>query len=180
MGYCSRLQSPWMNHWPCGERALKKHGYMAVDGYTTSTLTCWKSEGRIKQCEVGSAYIPMLLSCRSMQVDFAVSSEYRKHLTRSTVPKNARNQSTNQQHSYSPIFARYRCSLATVRLQPREQHPNLGFGHQISSDMHGVSNCHSVQIFPISYHASATTFPRSRTGTKRTTFTGYISTCLGI
>lgn len=63
--YCRRLQSPWMNHWLCGEQAYEKHGLEAVWGDTTSTLKCWKEDGNIEQVRRWSSpYIPMLLSCR--------------------------------------------------------------------------------------------------------------------
>ncbi|KAK1579561.1 uncharacterized protein LY79DRAFT_564100 [Colletotrichum navitas] len=63
--YCRRLQSPWINHWLCGERAFEEHGLAAICGTSTSTNVCWK-EGR-KNAPHGpwtSAYIPMLLSCK--------------------------------------------------------------------------------------------------------------------
>ncbi|RYP81623.1 hypothetical protein DL770_005831 [Monosporascus sp. CRB-9-2] len=34
--YCRRLQSPWINHWPCGEQAEKEHGLKAIWGVSTS------------------------------------------------------------------------------------------------------------------------------------------------
>lgn len=68
--YGRRLQSPWMNHWPCGERAQKEHGFEAVWGPYTSTIPCWlNSPKKNEQGDDGSRlspYIPMLLSCKFM------------------------------------------------------------------------------------------------------------------
>lgn len=64
---CRRLQSPWMNHWACGERAEREHGLDAVRGFTTSEIRCWKkSKGAGERGPSWSPYLPMLLSCRLM------------------------------------------------------------------------------------------------------------------
>ncbi|KAK1999298.1 hypothetical protein LX36DRAFT_605313 [Colletotrichum falcatum] len=34
--YCRRLQSPWINHWLCGERAFEEHGLAAIRAVSTS------------------------------------------------------------------------------------------------------------------------------------------------
>ncbi|KAK2024425.1 hypothetical protein LX32DRAFT_569896 [Colletotrichum zoysiae] len=68
--HCRRLQSPWMNHWLCGERAFEEHGIAAVRGSSTSATLCWK-RGR-KNASHGpwpSAYIPMLLSCKLISTE---------------------------------------------------------------------------------------------------------------
>ena len=62
-----RLQTPWFNHWGCGERAWREHGLDAFSGFTTSQIACWKeSEGDEKKGGVAtrSPYLPMLLSCK--------------------------------------------------------------------------------------------------------------------
>lgn len=65
--YARYLQSPWMNHWPCGEVAYQKHGKGALPGFGTSGFTCWK-----KGCSgyVNSAwsnpYLSMLLLCKTV------------------------------------------------------------------------------------------------------------------
>jgi hypothetical protein len=65
--YCRRLQSPWMNHWLCGEYAEKEYGLQAVWGFTTSGLICWKkSRANDQHMPCGSPYMPMLLSCKLM------------------------------------------------------------------------------------------------------------------
>lgn len=65
--YCRRLMSPWMDHWPCGERATPEHGIEAVSGYTTSDR-CWRTwkDNRRDDQHVPSwsPYLPMLLTCR--------------------------------------------------------------------------------------------------------------------
>jgi hypothetical protein len=65
--YCRRLMSPWMDHWPCGERAVQEHGIEAISGYTTSDR-CWLTwkDNRPDQLHVPgwSPYLPMLLTCR--------------------------------------------------------------------------------------------------------------------
>lgn len=65
---CSRrLQSPWMNHWACGERAEQEHGLEAIRGFTTSEIDCWKKDPVDKQhVPSRSPYLPLLLSCRLM------------------------------------------------------------------------------------------------------------------
>jgi hypothetical protein len=67
--YCRRLMSPWMNHWPCGERATQEHGVEAISGYTTSDR-CWISwrDNRPNDLHVPnwSPYLPMLLTCKRM------------------------------------------------------------------------------------------------------------------
>ncbi|TDZ17560.1 hypothetical protein Cob_v009471 [Colletotrichum orbiculare MAFF 240422] len=63
--YARRLQSPWMNHWPCGERAFDAHGINAINGMITATGVCWKKDDRKKfQGSWLSPYMPMLLSCK--------------------------------------------------------------------------------------------------------------------
>jgi hypothetical protein len=65
--YCRQLMSPWMNHWPCGERAVQEHGIEAISGYSTSDR-CWKiyRDNRPDDLHVSSwsPYLPMLLTCR--------------------------------------------------------------------------------------------------------------------
>jgi len=53
--YCRRLQSPWMNHWPCGELAYEKHGLGAVWGATTSMIKCWRKKERSDREGLGQA-----------------------------------------------------------------------------------------------------------------------------
>ena len=61
--YTRRLQSPWMNHWACGERAEEAHGIEAIRGFTTSGIGCWKKNG-VGHPPARSPYLPMLLSCK--------------------------------------------------------------------------------------------------------------------
>jgi hypothetical protein len=65
--YCRRLMSPWMDHWPCGERATQEHSIEAISGYTTSDR-CWRTlrDNRPKDLHVPnwSPYLPMLLTCK--------------------------------------------------------------------------------------------------------------------
>ncbi|SPO03136.1 uncharacterized protein DNG_05818 [Cephalotrichum gorgonifer] len=65
--YVRRLQSPWINHWACGERAEQEHGLGAVDGFTTSDIVCWR-RSRVNGQHVPprSPYLPMLLTCKLM------------------------------------------------------------------------------------------------------------------
>ncbi|KAF4938575.1 hypothetical protein CGCF245_v004408 [Colletotrichum fructicola] len=68
--YCRRLQSPWMNHWLCGERAFEKHGISAIRGSSTTTLVCWKTERKTTPHRPWeTAYIPMLLSCKVISTE---------------------------------------------------------------------------------------------------------------
>ena len=65
------LQSPWMNHYECGERASKKHGLKAIWGFSTSHIVCWRKNRVGKNEEhvpFWSPYLPMLLSCKLMYV----------------------------------------------------------------------------------------------------------------
>lgn len=65
--YCRRLQSPWMNHWACGERAYQEHRIDAVWGFSTDGLICWKKNRWDTQpMPPRSPYLPMLLSCKLM------------------------------------------------------------------------------------------------------------------
>ncbi len=65
--YCRRLQSPWMNHWACGEQAYEEHGIDAVWGFSTGGLICWKKNRQGKQAlPPRTPYLPMLLSCKLM------------------------------------------------------------------------------------------------------------------
>ena len=61
-----RLQSPWMNHWACGERAEGEYGLEATGGFTTSEIRCWKEDRVDGRMPSRSPYLPMLLSCRLM------------------------------------------------------------------------------------------------------------------
>lgn len=64
---CRRLQSPWIDHWPCGEQAFLKYGIGALFGFSTWSLKCFKKDGCIDKCEPWSSpYIPMLLICKTM------------------------------------------------------------------------------------------------------------------
>ena len=66
-----RLQSPWMNHWACGERAWQEHGLKAVWGFSTSEVVCWRKNQADKKKEhvpSWSPYLPMLLSCKLLYV----------------------------------------------------------------------------------------------------------------
>ncbi|KFZ06289.1 hypothetical protein V501_07569 [Pseudogymnoascus sp. VKM F-4519 (FW-2642)] len=61
------LQSPWMNHWACGERAAEVHGIDANWGFQTAGVKCWKTHstaGHKKLVPSWSPYLPMLLSCK--------------------------------------------------------------------------------------------------------------------
>ncbi|OBT92177.2 hypothetical protein VE01_10051 [Pseudogymnoascus verrucosus] len=61
------LQSPWMNHWACGERAAEVHGIDANWGFQTAGVKCWKTHstgGRKELVPSWSPYLPMLLSCK--------------------------------------------------------------------------------------------------------------------
>ncbi|KAF4922367.1 hypothetical protein CGCVW01_v005341 [Colletotrichum viniferum] len=65
--YCRRLQSPWMNHWLCGDRAVEKHGISAIRGSSTTTIVCWKTERKnTTNRPWATACIPMLLSCKAI------------------------------------------------------------------------------------------------------------------
>ncbi|KAK3315945.1 hypothetical protein B0H66DRAFT_560019 [Apodospora peruviana] len=62
-----RLQSPWMNHWACGERAENTCGKEAVNGITTSAVfTCWKKG---YDSSNKSTYLPMMLSCKAISAE---------------------------------------------------------------------------------------------------------------
>lgn len=64
--YVKRLQSPWMNHWPCGELAHHKYGIKALEGFATGDQ-CWKKTDKADGGTCWSSpYIPMLLSCKLM------------------------------------------------------------------------------------------------------------------
>ncbi|RYP58133.1 hypothetical protein DL769_009090 [Monosporascus sp. CRB-8-3] len=68
--YCRRLQSPWMNHWPCGERAEKEHGLAAIRSPSTATIICWRKNRESERNRPwSSAYIPMLLSCKLISAE---------------------------------------------------------------------------------------------------------------
>jgi hypothetical protein len=69
--------SPWINHWPYGERATREHGIGTISGYTTSGLRCWKSwrdnqpwDLYVPSC---SPYLPMLLTCKLVWVTALIS-----------------------------------------------------------------------------------------------------------
>lgn len=65
------LQSPWMNHWACGERAAEVHGSDANWGFKTAGMDCWKthsSYGFKEPVPSWSPYLPMLLSCKLLYV----------------------------------------------------------------------------------------------------------------
>lgn len=68
--YGRRLQSPWMNHWPCGDRAQKEYGLDPVRGFHTSSFYCWLNNRKKNEKDGDesrkSPYIPMLLSCKLM------------------------------------------------------------------------------------------------------------------
>ncbi|SPO06269.1 uncharacterized protein DNG_08958 [Cephalotrichum gorgonifer] len=62
-----RLQSPWINHWACGERVNQKHGLGVYHCFTTSGPICFKKNLVDKdkpRIPFQSAYLPMLLSCK--------------------------------------------------------------------------------------------------------------------
>jgi hypothetical protein len=65
--YCRQLQTPWMDHWLCGERATQEHGIESISEYTTATV-CWKTwrDNRPYNLHVPSwsPYLPMLLTCK--------------------------------------------------------------------------------------------------------------------
>lgn len=65
--YGRRLQSPWINHWACGERAEEAHGLDAINNIVTSGRGCWRRK-RLHGHDSPSRdpYIPMLLSCKVM------------------------------------------------------------------------------------------------------------------
>ncbi|OBT54147.1 hypothetical protein VE04_04795 [Pseudogymnoascus sp. 24MN13] len=66
-----RLQSPWMNHWACGERAAEVYGIDANWGFDTSGIRCWKTHSKRGKKELvppWSPYLPMLLSCKLLYV----------------------------------------------------------------------------------------------------------------
>ncbi|KAM0332534.1 hypothetical protein ACHAQA_002817 [Verticillium albo-atrum] len=68
--YGRRLQSPWLNHWACGERADREHGFDAIRSFNTSRF-CWKmnrADGE-RAAPTPSAYIPMLLSCKVISAE---------------------------------------------------------------------------------------------------------------
>ena len=61
---CRAMQSPWLNHWPCGERAMDRYGARPLRCITTAATVCWKDG---TSAGVGRApYLPMLLSCKIM------------------------------------------------------------------------------------------------------------------
>lgn len=65
--YARRLQSPWMNHWACGERAARAYGPEPVRNFATHGLGCWKQSRPDNQRPPSrSPYLPMLLSCKLM------------------------------------------------------------------------------------------------------------------
>ena len=66
--YGRRLQSAWINHWACGERAEKEYGITAIWGYATSESGCWKKKKKDADnfSTSQSEYISMLLSCKLM------------------------------------------------------------------------------------------------------------------
>ncbi|OBT80394.1 hypothetical protein VF21_00891 [Pseudogymnoascus sp. 05NY08] len=71
-----RLQSPWINHWACGERAAEVYGIDANWGFKTAGMDCWKTHtwrnhswDRYKEhVPSWSPYLPMLLSCKLLYV----------------------------------------------------------------------------------------------------------------
>lgn len=57
-----RLQSPWMNHWACGERAAQTYGPDPVRNFATHGLVCWKRSRADNQRQ------PLPGSCRVQSV----------------------------------------------------------------------------------------------------------------
>ncbi|EQB55160.1 hypothetical protein CGLO_04937 [Colletotrichum gloeosporioides Cg-14] len=77
--YARYLQSPWMNHWPCGEVAYQKHGKGALPGFGTSGFTCWKKGcSGYENNAWSNPYLSMLLLCKT------VSEECLQSIYRST------------------------------------------------------------------------------------------------
>ncbi|KAG7132983.1 hypothetical protein HYQ45_008780 [Verticillium longisporum] len=68
--YGRRMQSPWLNHWACGERAEKAHGFDAIMGFLTSRF-CWKGKTvpGVEPEVVPNVYMPMLLSCKAISAE---------------------------------------------------------------------------------------------------------------
>ncbi|KAF4857322.1 hypothetical protein CGCSCA4_v000431 [Colletotrichum siamense] len=65
--YVRYLQSPWMNHWPCGEVAYEKHGIKPVSGLSTWGLSCWKRDCSGPGSNLcSSSYLPMLSLCKTI------------------------------------------------------------------------------------------------------------------
>ena len=64
--YCRRLQSPWMNHWSCGERAAATYGVDSIRGFSTGMCTCPQVDKHQKSGSSWSPYLPLLLSCKLM------------------------------------------------------------------------------------------------------------------
>ncbi|KAK1851949.1 hypothetical protein CCHR01_05382 [Colletotrichum chrysophilum] len=77
--YARYLQSPWMNHWPCGEVAYQKRGKGALPGFGTSAFTCWKKGcSGYEDNAWSNPYLSMLLLCKT------VSEECLQSIYRST------------------------------------------------------------------------------------------------
>ncbi|KAK2763393.1 hypothetical protein CKAH01_04987 [Colletotrichum kahawae] len=78
--YARYLQSPWMNHWPCGEVAYQEHGKEALPGFDTSGFTCWKKGCSGHENSAWPApYLSMLLLCKT------ISEECLQSIYRSTI-----------------------------------------------------------------------------------------------
>ncbi|KAF6831375.1 hypothetical protein CPLU01_06794 [Colletotrichum plurivorum] len=68
--YLRRLQSQWMNHWPCGELAYDKYGIKAVGTFTTGGNYWNKTVEGDGDIPWSSPCIPMLLSCKLLSTTF--------------------------------------------------------------------------------------------------------------
>ncbi|KND92011.1 hypothetical protein TOPH_03312 [Tolypocladium ophioglossoides CBS 100239] len=77
--HCRHLQSPWLNHWMCGQQAETIYGIEAVHAMTTSATSCWRANKRLHNAPpLRAPYIPMLLSCK------IISSECLRSIYEST------------------------------------------------------------------------------------------------
>ncbi|KAF4809411.1 hypothetical protein CGCSCA5_v011402 [Colletotrichum siamense] len=71
------LQSPWMNHWPCGEVAYQKHGEEPAMNFRTAGFTCWKKRYSDHEHNAWSSpYFSMLLLCKTISEE-CLQSIYR-------------------------------------------------------------------------------------------------------
>lgn len=67
--YEMRLNSPWLNHWACGEICERVYGQNVIQGASTGRYHCWRVTQRpLVNKTAKSPYIPMLLSCKLMCV----------------------------------------------------------------------------------------------------------------
>lgn len=63
-----RLQSPWLNHWMCGEDVrAKMNAADAVCGKVSTAFgPCWRQDAPASPSQQNGAFMSMLLVCRTM------------------------------------------------------------------------------------------------------------------